>query len=313
MLRFEEETILSSIEKVAPSVVSISTLRVLQDNYLRSIPLKGMGSGIIVNSKGYVLTNHHIVEDADRIQVTLSDGRKIAGKVLGSDPPTDIAVVKVDAEGLPAAPLGDSDQLKVGQLAIAIGNPFGFFLKGPTVTVGVISAINRSIQADGHVVENMIQTDAHINPGNSGGPLVNSEGKVIGINSANIPMAQGIGFAIPINTARDIADDLIVHGRVVRPWLGLVGVTLTRELAEYYELPVEKGVLVVRVAEGSLLDETGVKSGDTIVRIDGTVLDSVEDLQKELGKRNVGDIIELVIVRENVRITKKVKLAEGSS
>jgi S1-C subfamily serine protease len=271
-----------------------------------------MGSGIIVSADGYILTNYHIVDDAERIQVTLNDGRKFTGRVVGSDATTDIAVVKVDADNLPAAPLGDSDQIKVGQIAIAIGNPFGFMLKGPTVTVGVVSAVNRVIQADGHVIENLIQTDAHINPGNSGGPLVNSEGKVIGISSANIPMAQGIGFAIPINTARNVADDLITHGRVIRPWLGLVGVTLTRELAEYYELPVEEGVLVMRVADESPLDHAGIRSGDTIVRIDGEKLTSIEDLQRELRKRNVGDTVQLLVIRENTRISTTIKLAENS-
>lgn len=312
MLRFEEQTILSSIEKVTPSVVSIATLRLLEDDYLRPIPLKGMGSGIIASSNGYVLTNHHIIEDAERIQVTLSDGRKMAGKVIGSDPVTDISVMNVESGNLPVAPLGDSDQLKVGQIAIAIGNPLGFFLKGPTVTVGVISALNRSIDVDGHLVENMIQTDAHINPGNSGGPLVNSEGRVIGINSANIPRVQGIGFAIPINKVRDIADSLIAHGRVVRPWLGLVGLTLTRELADYYELPLEKGVLVARVPDGSPLGRAGVRAGDVIVGMDEAVLEGIEDLQKELRQRNVGDAIKLTFVRDGVRTTTKVRLAENS-
>lgn len=308
MLRFDEETILAAIEKVSPSVVSISTLRLLEDYYFRPVPLKGMGSGIIVSAEGYILTNYHIVEDAERIQVTLNDGRKATGKVVGSDPTTDVAVIKVGLSDLPAAPLGDSDHVKVGQIAIAIGNPYGFLLNGPTVTVGVVSAVNRVIQADGHVIENLIQTDAHINPGNSGGPLVNSEGKVIGINSANIPMAQGIGFAIPINTARNIADDLIAHGRITRPWLGILGVTVTRELVEYYNLPVEKGALVMRVADGSPLDTAGVRSGDIIVKMEDAPVKSIEDLQRELRKRNVGDTVQLAVVRENTRVITEVML-----
>ncbi len=311
MLKFDEQTILAAIEKVSRSVVSITTLRLLEDYYLRPIPLKGMGSGIIVSPDGYILTNHHIVEDAERIQVMLNDGRKITGKVVGSDPLTDAAVVKIDARDLPVAPLGNSDEVKVGQIAIAIGNPFGYLLNGPTVTVGVVSAVNRSIQADGHVIENLIQTDAHINPGNSGGPLVNSEGKVIGINSANIPMAQGIGFAIAINTARNTADELIAHGRVIRPWLGLVGVTLTSELAEYYELSTESGVLVVKVSSGSPLRDAGIRPGDVIAKIDGKTIEDIDDLKKELKQRNIGDLIELMIIRDNSRVIKTVKLAES--
>ncbi len=200
---------------------------------MNAAPVQGMGSGIMVDGSGYILTNNHIVENAEGMVVSMFDGTQLDGVLVGNDPMSDIAVVKVDAgkKKLPVAKLGDSDKIRVGQLAIAIGNPFGFMLRGPTVTVGVISALKRTIQAEKGVYENLFQTDAHINPGNSGGPLINSSGEVIGMNSANIPFAQGIGFSIPINGAMSIAKELIEHGKVIRPWLGILGIGLNKEIA----------------------------------------------------------------------------------
>ena len=183
------------------------------------------------------MTNHHIVEDATRVEVVTTEGKKFKGEVLGSDAMSDVAVVRVDGGELPKVKLGDSDNLVVGQIAIAIGNPYGFLLPGPTATVGVVSALRRHIHIEDHMYEDLIQTDAAINPGNSGGPLVDSTGSVIGVNTANIPFAQGIGFAIPINTARRIAKEILQNGRVIRPYLGISGISLNRDIAESYDIP----------------------------------------------------------------------------
>ena len=256
-----EKDVIAAIQKVSPAVVSVATLRVIQESLFDAVPVRGLGSGIIFDSNGGILTNHHIVEDAERVEVVTSEGKKFQGEVLGSDTMSDVAVVRVDGEGLPAVKLGDSDKLVVGQIAIAIGNPYGFLLPGPTATVGVISALKRHLHVEGRMYEDLIQTDASINPGNSGGPLVDSSGSVIGVNTANIPFAQGIGFAIPTNTARRIAKEIIEHGRVVRPYLGVAGLTLNRDIAESYELPHQNGVLVVKVGRGSPADQGWSVSG----------------------------------------------------
>ncbi|MFQ5762951.1 MAG: S1C family serine protease, partial [Candidatus Bathyarchaeia archaeon] len=205
------------MSKVAPSVVNISTVRLIRDYYFNVHPVTGMGSGVILDEKGFIATNRHVVAGASETIVTTTDGKKFKGMVVGSDASTDLALLRVGGEKLLPAELGDSDNLKVGKLAIAIGNPFGFMLGGPTVTIGVVSALHRHIQAEDRVMEDLIQTDAAINPGNSGGPLVESAGKVIGINTAMIPFAQGIGFAIPVNTVKRVTDELAQYGRVIRP------------------------------------------------------------------------------------------------
>jgi S1-C subfamily serine protease len=222
-------------------------------------------------------------------------------------------VVRVDSDGLPAVKLGDSDKLVVGQIAVAIGNPYGFILPGPTATVGVISALKRHIHVEGHMYEDLIQTDASINPGNSGGPLVDSSGMVVGVNTANIPFAQGIGFAIPINTARKIAKEIIEHGRVIRPYVGISGLTLTREIAESYNIPYETGVLVVRVARGSPAHSSGVSAGDVILEADNRALKSWEDLQHLLQTKKVGDSLEVLIGRNRERGRVTLRLQEAAA
>jgi S1-C subfamily serine protease len=307
-----ETDVVAAIEKVSPAVVSVATLRVIQESMFDAIPVRGMGSGIIFDSNGGILTNHHIVEEAERVEVLTPDGKKFQGEVLGSDAMSDVAVVRVDGENLPAVKLGDSDKLKVGQISIAIGNPYGFMLPGPAATVGVISALKRHIHVEGHMYEDLIQTDASINPGNSGGPLVDSSGMVVGVNTANIPFAQGIGFAIPINAARRIAKEIIEHGRVIRPYVGIAGLTLTREIAQSYGLPYEEGVLVVRVGRGSPARRAGVSSGDVILEADGKALKSWEDLQHLLQGKKVDDNLELLITRDRERSKIHVKLEEAN-
>lgn len=303
----------AAIQKVSPAVVSVATLRVIQESMFDAIPVRGMGSGIVFDSNGGILTNHHIVEDAERVEVLTPDGKKFHGEVLGSDAMSDVAVVRVDGENLPAVKLGDSDKLVVGQIAIAIGNPYGFMLPGPAATVGVISALKRHIHVEGHMYEDLIQTDASINPGNSGGPLVDSSGMVVGVNTANIPFAQGIGFAIPSNAARRIAKEIIQHGRVIRPYVGIAGLTITREIAQSYNIPHEEGVLVVRVGRGSPARKSGVSAGDVILEADGTALKSWENLQHILQGKKVNETLELLIGRDREQGRVLLKLEEADN
>lgn len=307
MLPYDETALLEIVEKVSRSVVNVSTVRLVHDVFYRAVPIKGMGSGTIIDPKGYILTNNHVIEGARRIEVTLATGEVLPGRLAGSYKSDDIAVFKVEAEDLPAAELGDSDELRVGQMVFAIGNPFGL-AGGPSVTSGVISAVKRSIRSRKGVIENLVQTDAAINPGNSGGPLVDIHGKVIAINTAIIPFAQGIGFAIPVNTAKRCADDIIVHGMVIRPWLGITGLSLTKERSAYYDLPVEKGVLVTGTASGGPADRAGIRAEDIILKLDGTLIDSIEDLRRELHKRRVGEKVGLLILRDAQRGLAEVTL-----
>ena len=292
--------------------MNINTVMLVHDAYMNVVPLQGVGSGIVIDPKGYIMTNHHIAQAAQSMVVSMFDGTRLEGKPVGTDPTTDVAVIRVDpgSRQIPVAELGDSDGIRVGQMAIAIGNPFGFMLHGPTVTVGVISALNRTIQAEGGVFENLIQTDAHINPGNSGGPLLNGEGKVIGMNSANIPFAQGIGFSIPINLAMRIAKELVDHGRVIRPWLGIFGIGLTKEVAEYYNLGSEEGVLITRSFENGPAGQQGIAPGDIILSMDGRRIKDMSDLGGVLEDRKIGDVITLGVLRGNRKGEVKVKLAE---
>jgi S1-C subfamily serine protease len=312
MMPVNEKDVVAAIEKVSPAVVSIATLRVIQENLFDAVPVRGLGSGIIFDSNGGILTNHHIVEDAERVQVVTANGKKFQGEVLGSDAMSDVAVVRVDGEGLPAVRLGDSDKLVVGQIAIAIGNPYGFLLPGPTATVGVISALQRHLHVENHMYEDLIQTDASINPGNSGGPLVDSSGQVIGVNTANIPFAQGIGFAIPINNARKIAKEIIQHGRVPRPYLGISGLTLNRDIAESYNIPHEKGVLVVRVGRGSPAHRGGMSAGDVILEVDKKPLKAWEDLQHVVQEKKVGESLELFVGRDQEQGKMNIVLEEAA-
>jgi len=215
---------------------------------------------------------------------------------VGTCRSVDVAVIKIDGDNLTPVELGDSDKLRVGQRVFAIGNPFGL-AGGPTVTSGVVSALNRTIESREGVFKDLVQTDAAINPGNSGGPLVDTEGKVIAINTAIIPFAQGIGFAIPVNAAKACSNDIILHGATIRPWLGITGLNITREIAAHYDLPVERGILVANIESESPADKAGVTRGDIILEFDGKRLDRVEDLQSILTERRPGDRAELTVLR----------------
>jgi S1-C subfamily serine protease len=266
-----------------------------------------VGSGVIIDDRCHVLTNNHVVEAAQRLKITLTDGRVFNGIVKGTDEATDLAVVKLDStETLPFATLGNSDNLKIGQIVIAIGNPFGL-TGGPTVTAGIISSLNRKIQFDKGVLE-LIQTDAAINPGNSGGPLVDTNGQVIAINTAKMPYAHGIGFAVPINIAKSVVNDLIQNGRVInRPWIGISYVKITRQLAQYYRLPSTEGVLIANVEPRSPADYAGLRKGDIIEAVDGRRIDDTVEISLNLRKKKIADIIIMSVNRYGQRFEVSVQ------
>lgn len=292
----DENKVLDIIAKATNSVVNISTVKLVHNIFYQAVPVGGMGSGTIIDASGLILTNNHVVGGAERISVTLWNNQVLEGTIVGVCAEHDIAVVKVTASNLQAAELGDSDKLRVGQRVYAIGNPFGL-AGGPSVTSGVISAINRTIESERGLIENLVQTDASINPGNSGGPLLDLEGKVIAINTAIIPYAQGIGFAIPINSAKTCTSDMIEGGASRRPWLGVVGLSITREIARYYGLSVDRGVLVTKVAEGSPADDAGMADGDIILEIDNVETRRIEDLVQGIHNRKVGDTVRIFAIR----------------
>jgi S1-C subfamily serine protease len=239
----------------------------------------------------------------------LPDGKVLDAKVVGEDATIDSAVLKIDSRGLPAAELGDSDKLKIGQTVIAVGVPFRL-TGGATVTKGVISAVKRTIQSDAGSLENLVQTDASINPGNSGGPLIDLNARVIAINTAIIPFAQGIGFAITINSAKRVLDKVLKYGSYIRPWLGLVGVDVTPSIANYYKLSAMRGVLVIRVFRGSPAHEAGISEGDVLTAVDDSELKSMSDLVEYLQEKNVDDEISLTMVRGKQKGKATARLAE---
>ncbi len=299
MSQYDEKQVLDIIEKVTKSVVNISTVRLVHNMFYQTVPVSGMGSGTIIDAKeGLILTNNHVVGGAEKIGVTLWNSQVVEGSLVGSCVARDIAVVRVKGKDLQFAELGDSDKLRVGQRVYAIGNPFGL-AGGPTVTSGVISALNRTIQSDRGLIENLVQTDAAINPGNSGGPLVDLEGKIIAISTAIIPFAQGIGFAIPINLAKACTIDILTEGTARRAWLGVVGLTLTQEIAQYYGLPVGHGVLVTKVAEGSPAEEASMADGDIILEVDNEETRSIEDLVRVIRNHKVGEQVRVLALRNS--------------
>lgn len=292
---FQDELI-QAVKRVTPSVVSVSTLALMR-NFYRVHPVGGMGSGVVLDDHNHIVTNRHVVAKAQRISVADTEGGRHDATLLGGDQLIDIAVLKVEDGNLIPATLGDSDELEVGQLTIAVGNPYGFILGGPTVTTGVISAVQRQIQARNIVLEKLIQTDAAINPGNSGGPLCDIDGNVIGINTAMLPWAQGIGFAIPINTVKDVAEEIIEFGRVRRAYMGFLGVGLNPQIARTYKLPVKEGVLIAQVVDGSPAARAGFQEGDVIVAFDGEVIRSMGEIQEQLRKRTAGSLLEVTVAR----------------
>ena len=297
------------MEKVGKSIVNIASVRMLHDQLFRVFPVEGVGSGVIIDEKGYILTNNHVIDDAERLKVTLADGRVLKGKVAGTDEVTDLAVLKVESDNpLPAAALGDSDGLKAGQIVLAIGNPFGL-TGGPAVTAGIVSSLDRSIQTRNGVLE-LIQTDAAINPGNSGGPLVNTKGEVIAINTANMPYAQGIGFAVPVNTAKKILKELIEKGKVARPWIGIASIKVTPRLARFYGLPAREGALVAGVEPYSPADDAGLRKGDIIEEIDGSRVEDPSEIATRVKGKQMSEKLVLTVNRYGRQLQVPVQVDE---
>lgn len=283
------------VRKVGPAVVNIEISRKMPNGAMQR---GGAGSGFFFTPDGFVLTNSHVVHGAEKLEVALADGRRLAARLIGEDPATDLAVIRADdGSSFPCAEIGDSQEIQVGQLAIAIGNPYGF---QATVTAGVISALARSFRsASGHLVDNVIQTDAALNPGNSGGPLVNSRGEVIGVNTAIIAMAQGICFAIPSNTARWVAARLIKDGRIRRAYIGVAGqdVPLHRRVVRYYDLPSERGVLIAGIEPNSPAASAGLREGDVLLEFAGQAIAGIDDLHRLMTIECVGQTCEAKVLR----------------
>ncbi len=264
---------------------------------------RGAGSGVMVAPDGYLLTNNHVVEHAESLAVSFTDGTEAAAELVGRDPATDLAVLRARGSGLPYAELGDSSRLQVGQLAIAIGNPMGF---ASSVTTGVVSALGRSLDSrNGRLIEGVIQHTAPLNPGNSGGALLDSHGRVTGINTAIIAMAQNIGFAIPVNTARWVLSQLLTRGRVLRGYLGIAGRErpLDRRLVRHLDLPTERGVEIMRLEKGTPADQAGLRSGDIILSLAGKPVQDIPDLQRVLGEIAVGELAPVEVLRRTQRLT----------
>ena len=297
--------------KVGPSVVGIVNKQSVT-TWFGTSEQDGSGSGIIISDDGYILTNSHVVENATSLTVVLSNSKEYSATIVGQDSKTDLAVLKIDATGLPAAELGKSSELAVGDLAVAIGNPLGMEFYG-SVTQGIISALNRTMNVEGREYT-LIQTDAAINPGNSGGPLVNKYGQVIGINTVKISSssAEGMGFAIPIDVATPIVNDLIKNGYVTgRPQIGVATRDITENMSQYYGMPM--GVYVVSVVDGSGAAAAGIKTGDIITAVDGTEIKTAEELNSIKDKHKAGDTLSLTIVRSGQKTAVNVTLGEEKS
>ena len=296
------------VAKVLPAVVSITTRQTVRDAAQPSLLRRGLGSGVIVDRRGYIVTNHHVVEDAEQIKVTLPDERVFTARVVGADPVTDLAVVKIEGPRLPVATLASRDRLRIGEPVIAIGNPL-WIEGGPTVTAGIVSGLGRTLEQPGlPILHHLIQTDAAINDGNSGGPLVNSAGEVVGLNTAVIPSAHGIGFAIPVSTVRAVLRELVAGRSIVRATLGLIAVSVTPQVAFANGLHTERGVLVVEVESGSPAETADVRVGDVITGVDGQRPRDLHDYHSALWRRSPGQSVDIVIDRQGEKTTVRATL-----
>jgi len=301
------QAVVRVVEEVGPAVVQISVRKRVPHQH---VPLQGAGSGVIISADGYIVTNDHVAGGADRLNVHLTDGRVLQASLVGTDPATDLAVIQVKAHDLPAATLGQSQQLKVGQLVIAIGNPLGF---QNTVSAGVVSALGRNLRTpSGRLLENVIQTDAPLNPGNSGGPLVTSMSRVIGINTAINPYAQGIGLAIPAHTARWVTEQLLAHGKVERIYLGIAGQTIALHpmIRRYFEVETETAIGIMAVEPHSPAHQAGLQPGDVLIALDERILASVDALHAILAERTAGSEVKLTVLRQGERGIINLTLAQ---
>src|SRR5262245_48537669 len=288
--------VIHAVEKASPSVIGVRRGKRGVDAF------DGAGSGVLVTTDGYALTNNHVVRGADRIEASLHDGRVVEADMVGADPDTDLALIRLRTSKLPPAELGDSDALKVGQLMVAIGNPLGL---QATVTAGVVSALRRTLRGEsGRLIEDVIQTDAALNPGNSGGALCDAQGRVVGINTAIIGGAQGICFAVPINTANRIIPELMREGHVARGWLGIAGQTqgLARALVRRLDLQTEAGVLVVQVTSGAPAQKAGLRPGDVILSVGGQATPSVDATHRILSREAIGKKLQVEVLRDGAKL-----------
>ena len=303
-----QEAVVEVANKLLPSVVYIE---VTFGDSAFGFETTGIGSGIIYSTDGYIVTNNHVVEGASDIRVAIADGSTYDAELIGRDPETDLAVIKIDCCELPAAELGTSSDLVVGELAVAIGSPEGF---EQSVTSGIISALNRNVfMPDGGALLDVIQTDTAINPGNSGGPLSNSVGEVVGINTAIVSISggyDGIGFAIAIDNAKPVIEEIIATGSATHPWLGFTGRTLDPAVVERYDLPVDSGAIVVEIVPGTPAEEAGLEAGDIITAIDGAEVESMDQLVVELRKKKIGDTVTIEFYRGDEMIQSQATLEE---
>ncbi len=305
MMRELEDAFTSAVERALESTVNVSTT--VGPAHWR-YPRRGAGSGVVFDDAGHIITSLHAVAGAETVFASRGEGQVLRGTVVGGDDDTDIAVIRVDAKNLKPAEFGDSDRLKVGQPVLAIGNPLGLS-GGPTVTSGVVSSLRRSLRFGPGDGLRMIQTDAAVNPGNSGGPLVSLEGRVVGINTATIPYAEGISFAVPSNVVREVARQILEHGRVQRPWLGLAGHDVGRRMADYYGLAASRGVFVAEVTPGGPAQAAGLQVGDVLLALGDRILAGVGDLLDALRGHKIGATVDLELERE--RQTVRIRATLG--
>jgi len=324
----DEKNNIAVYEKAADGVVNVTSIAVQMDFFFNAFPTQGVGSGSIIDTKGHILTNHHVVANAQKLEVTLADGSKWPAKLIGSDPDNDLAVIKIEApkEKLKVIPMGDSKNLRIGQKVLAIGNPFGL---ERTLTTGVISSLGRTIRSDvGTLIEDVIQTDAAINPGNSGGPLLSSDGEIVGINSAIISPtggSVGIGFSIPVNTAKKVIPELMAKGYVIYPWIGATIQPLISEVAKFLKLEVERGAMIAEVVKGGPADKAGIRGGtqriqvgnmivvvggDIVVKADQHDVKTHDELIRYIREKKPNDIITLKVLRKGKFEYVKVTLGE---
>jgi len=300
------------VEAVTPAVTSIVVGTVSYNIFLQPVPTEQAGSGVIIDERGYIVTNNHVVEGGKSISVSIPDGRNFDATLIGTDPLTDLAVIKIEGNNLPTAEFGKSSEARVGDWVVAIGNALALE-GGPTVTVGVISALGRTIEAEsGWSLYDVIQTDAAINPGNSGGPLINLQGEVVGINTAKITAVDvsGVGFAVSADTARPVVEELIEKGYVSRPYLGVSLVTVTPVIARSYGLATEEGAMVYQVVAGTPADQAGLKTVDVIVRVDSEKMTTADDVVLAIRAHQIGDRIEITYLRGTRETTTSATLVE---
>ncbi|MEN2974872.1 MAG: trypsin-like peptidase domain-containing protein [Candidatus Caldarchaeales archaeon] len=306
LLKSISDEIKDLVGKVSESVASVITTSLTMDAFLRVVPVRGVGSAFVISEDGYLVTNSHVIARAESITLLIKD-ETLQARIISIDPSRDIALLRAQTNKLKPVKLGDSDKVSIGEVVLAIGSPLG--LPGPSVTLGVVSAKGRAIEGEGFILEDLIQTDASINPGNSGGPLINMQGEVIGVTTAMIPFAQGIGFAIPINTVKRFIEMISRYGRPIRAYIGVITTSLSDQIARYYGMPVREGLLVLRVLRGSPSHLYGIQEGDIITHANLHKLKNVGDLRKIIEESLEAGRISLTVIRGHRKIELELPIA----